>query len=305
VNPIDLVLHGAPDWNPVRQGVTMLFRGMCLVALGLLLAAYAFYDVSTHWTLNGGSGHEGVAGVLLGAFAVISGAVTFIGAPLLALIGVFKLAGIPATPVGRRWASCGAAGVPVAIVALGLTGATLRPANFSRPAPTVQQAAAPLPENASLWDAMVGAPNTGAPPPEAPPLAKPRLILGLDAKVIALSAAIFVLVAALFHWTLCIIHLLRTAAHRWGARSLSRQFLIFFIVAWCISAVWGFFELDQEALEPITNTSFPFQTGSQILFTAAPIFVFGLVIWFLVMLRKLARQLNSSQTDAALGGAKA
>ena len=61
MKPIHPVWHGAADWNPVRQEVAMLFRGLSLLALGFLLTAYAFYEVATHWTLHGGSGHEGAA----------------------------------------------------------------------------------------------------------------------------------------------------------------------------------------------------------------------------------------------------
>lgn len=108
-------------------------------------------------------------------------------------------------------------------------------------APAVhEQIEPPLSPNASLRDSVVGPPNAQAQPaPLAPPLVRPRQAWGIAVDVILGYAAFLAAAGGLFCWSLCITHILREAAQSWGDQDLSRWFLIFFIAAWCIFAVWG------------------------------------------------------------------
>jgi hypothetical protein len=136
---------------------------------------------------------------------------------------------------------------------------------------------------------------------------KPRQVWGIDVDVI-LSYATFIAVAGgLFCWSLCITHILRTAAQSWRDPALSRWFLIFFIAAWCISAVgglfigkWGYFDWEPAMLQRITDACLPELSGTEILYSVSVVLL-GLMSLQIVLLRKLLRDLNRLQSGPAPG----
>ncbi len=303
MNPIQLVMRGAADWGSMRRGVTFLFRGVLLFALGMPLAAYVFH-VYSNTNLFGGS-PPGSA--VLGFLAVIGGLITLVGGPLLILGGAFLLASIPAESRRGRWAAWGVVCIPALLLMMTFLGWAIHQLSIPR-APVVHEPVQPpLPPNASQWDSIVGPPNAQAlPAPPTPPLVKPRQVWGIDVDVILGYAAFLAVASGLFGWSLCITHILRVAARSWGDSALSRWFSIFFIVAWCTITVgglfigkWGYFDWEPALLQRITDACLPELTGEQILYSATVVLL-GLMSWQMVLLGKLLRDLKWPQSDPAL-----